>query len=506
MLGIKNYMEMAEIGIALTAEKDENKLLDKILSKIIDITYCDSGILYLQRNGMLEFGLMEYRSLGIKKGLNDALGDSIDLVLNEGLDEETCKDIIELPPIALDDNSICAYAARNKVLLNVDNVRSCKDYDFTNQIKFDKKIKYKSKTMLILPLINAEDTLVGVIQLINAFDDEGNEGIFSQEDEYVLKTLGSQAAVAISNMMYIREMERQMNSFATAFAEAIDARTPYNGTHTKKVALYALRVANEINNANARGETDEFFDENRKEQLYLAAYLHDIGKMIVPLAVMNKATRLEKRLDKIDGRFKLIKAYNEIDYLRDAITAEEYEFNCKQLDEYWAVIKKANTIGYMDDSLLEKINKISKSSYTNLDGVEINYLTNDEIECLSIRKGTLTEKERTLMESHVKMTERILDKVYFNSQYANVKKIASAHHEYLDGSGYPHKLKAKDLGLEERILAVVDIYDALTSKDRPYKRPIPVDKAFAILGDMVINGKLDSSVVDYLGRCIDIEQ
>lgn len=303
----------------------------------------------------------------------------------------------------------------------------------------------------------------------------------------------------------IREMKRQMNSFATAFAEAIDARTPYNGTHTKKVAQYALRVAKEINVANEKGETEEYFDENRTEQLYMAAYLHDIGKMIVPLAVMNKASRLDKRLPAIKARFKLLKAYFEIDYLKGIITEENFIQKKDEIDEIAALIKKANTAAYLDDETIKQIKKIGKMTYTHSDTEKIKYLTEDEVECLSIKKGTLTEKERILMESHVSATERILDKVYFNSQYDKVKKTALSHHEYLDGSGYPHKLTAEDLTLEDRILAVVDIYDALTSKDRPYKKPVPVDKAFIILGEMVKDGKLDGEVVDYLGRCIDLE-
>lgn len=483
----KEYKDIAEMGIELTAEKDESKLLDKILQKIIDITYCDSGSIYIydQAEQRLNLRMTKIISRNFEIGIK--------------------RDYANVVSIPMEESNVCAYAAINKKMLNLGDVPNNKQFDFSDILAYEEKYGYKTKTMLVLPLSNSEGDILGVIQLINAFDDFGNDGLFSASDEKFFELLGSQAAVAITNMLHIREMKKQMNSFAIAFAEAIDARTPYNGTHTKKVAFYALRVANEINEANARGETEEYFDDNRMEQLNLAAYLHDIGKMVVPLAVMNKATRLDKRMDTIKERFALIKAYYEIDYLKNIISEKVYMHKCEELESAFALIKKANKSSFLDDDAIEEIKQLGQLTYKKSDGEELSYLTAEELECLSIQKGTLTDKERALMQSHVKMTERILSKVYFNSQYNLVKKVASSHHEYLDGSGYPHKLKAKQLGLEERILSVVDIYDALTSKDRPYKRPIPVDKAFMILGDMVKEGKLDGQIVDYLGRCIDIE-
>ncbi|MEE1100898.1 MAG: HD domain-containing phosphohydrolase [Agathobacter sp.] len=489
MLFNKAYADMAEIGIALTAEKDENKLLDKILTTIIDLALCDAGILYLCTQDKLNVRLMKNPS---QEEDDTAKYDENMKMENSFIDEE-----IDIPPVYLDSNNVCACAARDNIIISINDVDYNTSYDFSQNSLIDEQLECITKSMLVLPLRNAEGNIVGVIQLLNPSEE--------QYDEYIMKIICSQAAVAITNMLYIREMKHQMNSFATAFAEAIDARTPYNGTHTKKVAQYAIRVAEEINDANARGETKEYFDESRTEQLYMAAYLHDIGKMIVPLAVMNKASRLDKRFYSITSRFKLLKAYFELDFLKGITTEDEYSVRTREIDEFLSVIKSANTASNLEDDIIAKINQIGKKTYTGPDDEKIRYLTDDEIECLSIKRGTLTEKERVLMESHVAMTERILDKVYFNSQYDKVKKTASSHHEYLDGSGYPHGLTDKDLSLDDRILAVVDIYDALTSKDRPYKKPVPVDKAFTILGDMVKAGKLDGAVVDYLGRCIDLD-
>lgn len=483
MLRQDELKEVVDIAIELSTTKDESRLLQKILLTAIRIADCDAGTLYLENDGNLEFKIMETSSLNIRQGMESA---------------------IDLPPIPISDDvtNACGYAAYIRELINIQNVDNRKQLEWSGHEKYDRLIGYDTKSMLVVPMITFDDELVGVLQLINAFDEKGNPSVFSKDDEYVARTLGALAAVSIINIRYTSEMKLQMRSFVDAFAKAIDQRTPYNGSHTKKVTKYCKMIAQYMNELHEAGRCDDYFDENRMDQLIMAASLHDIGKMVVPLSIMNKATRLEEHLGDIEKRFELLRAYYEIDLLKGIITDSEYEEKTGYLSRQLQFIRKINTIDYVDDEEVETVEEIAKKGYTTRNGELIMYLTEYETECLEIRKGTLTNRERCLMKNHVVLTGMILDKVHFNSKYKNVERIAMGHHEYLDGSGYPYGLKADQLMLESRILAVADIYDALTSTDRPYKKPIPQEKAFEIIEDMAEKGKLEVRLVSYLKEAV----
>ena len=296
MLTNKELREIVDIGIALTTEKNKNRLLEKILKKAMDVSNCDAGTLYLFTGDSLEFKIMKTLSQGVSKGENG--------------------EVIELPPVPLKEENVCAYAAIHKELINVEDVYHSERFDFSGPKRYDAMTGYRTQSMIVIPMEDSENELVGVLQLMNAQDKEGKVVSFNEDDEFVLRSMASQAAVSISNMKYMEAIKVQLHSFVSAFATAVDERTPYNGSHTRKVAVYAVILADYVNRMYAQGKCEEFFDDNRKEQLQLAAALHDIGKMIVPLSVMNKATRLDGGLDKIEERFKLLKAYYEIDFLK----------------------------------------------------------------------------------------------------------------------------------------------------------------------------------------------
>ena len=231
--------------------------------------------------------------------------------------------------------------------------------------------------------------------------------------------------------------------------------------------------------------------------------LHDIGKMVVPLSVMNKSTKLGEKLKDIRNRYEQIRLNLKIDLLENRIENDEYKSKLDYLNEAENYIKDINKRVEYIDNTGDKIEEIGSLCYVTENGISIPYLTQDEKECLKIKKGTLTNKERNIMQSHVEMTEKILDNVHFDKSMALVPKWASAHHEMLDGSGYPKHLKGDEICFESRILAVVDIYDALTSADRPYKQPMPVADAFSILDNMVDSGKLDVTIVTYLKEVVN---
>lgn len=294
-----------------------------------------------------------------------------------------------------------------------------------------------------------------------------------------------------------RELKKQMWSFTEAMAAAIDERTPYNASHTRNVAKYCGMVADHINKLHRRGKEKEHFSERRKEQLVMGALLHDIGKIAVPLSVMNKATRLDGREDGIKKRLETIRLRAHIMMLKGEKDEAWYEDICGRTEKAGNMIDKVNAAGFLSDEIRAELGEVLEYDFEGEP-----FFTESEKECLSIRKGTLTDSERKIMESHVSITKTILSKVYFNSYFRNSPIFAGQHHESLDGSGYPDGLKAEDLSTESRIMTVCDICDALLATDRPYKKPLPFEKAFAIMRDMVAKGTIDGKYVEYLYECL----
>ena len=474
--------DILNIGIEITTEKNKHRLLEKMLHKAMELSCCDAGTLYILKDGMLHFNIMKTISMGVDKGKD---GEKIDL-----------------PPVALKLENVCAYAALQKELVNISDVYHSRNFDFSGPVRYDKMTGYHTKSMLVIPMEDAEGHVIGVIQLINKLDSDGNIIAFTDEDAFILRSLGSMAAVSLTNMIYLDEIKQQMQSFVEAFATAIDKRTPYNGSHTRMVTEYAVMVADQLNALRQNGQGGEAFDGTRIEQLRLAAGLHDIGKMVVPLSVMNKSTRLEDTYKEIEHRFAYLRLLFERDLLKGALSSAEYETKIAELDVDLDVIAQANTAGFLSDELLVRINEVAMHTYRQADGTVIEYLTEQEANCLRIRKGTLTAEERSIMEGHAVMTKDILAQVYFTDTYKNVPRYASEHHEMLDGSGYPNGLCGDALSMETRILTVVDIFDALTCTDRPYKKPMSNERAFAILNQMVNEGKLDGTVVNALEQAI----
>ena len=415
-----------------------------------------------------------------------------------GMDGET----IDLPPVPIKEENVCSYAAIHREVVNIPDVYASSRFDFSGPRQYDNLTGYRTRSQLVVPLVNNENELIGVLQLINAMDEEGNTIAFNEQYEIIIRALGSMAAIELTNLSYMEALKTQIYSFVEALTTALEERTPYNALHTRNVEKYASLLADHITQLHKEGKCEWTFEPARKEQLMLAALIHDIGKMVVPLSIMNKATRLDKELEKVDERFKLLKALYEIDMLKGRLTQEEYEAVIDDLMSELAFIHEVDVIDYVDEGVNEHIKRLSKKQHVNEDGSVLPYLTDREVSCLSIRSGTLTVQERKEMENHVVMTSKILEKVQFYKGFSMVPKWVGAHHEYLDGSGYPNHLKDDELDLETRILTVVDIYDALTATDRPYKDPIPREKAIEILKNMAEKGKVDLQLVEWLDEAL----
>lgn len=481
----EDFLSILDIGIAVAGEKDRNKLLDMIIDKGMELTNCDAGTLYILKDDKLHFKIMKTISQGVDKGRNG--------------------EVIDIPAVPLREENICAYSAIHKKPLNIEDVYFSDEFDFSGPKNYDKMTGYRTQSMLAIPLIGVNDDVLGVLQLMNAKNNEGVVCSFEKSLEHIVFSLSSQASIAVCNMQYMDEIKNTLWSFTEAMTEAIDARTPYNASHTRNVGKYAGILADYFNELYEKGEETEYFTNDRKEQLLMGAMLHDIGKMIVPTKVMNKATRLGEDYDKVMQKLEFYRVKYEVMHLKGLLPEEEFKEKTGQIDNAVSVLEKVDGAGFVDDELSAKLEEVLAYTYQDLtkdNSEEVPYFTEKEKDCLRVKKGTLTAEEREIMESHVVMTERILSKVQFHSFYKDAPLFAAQHHECLNGKGYPRKLTEKDLPLESRILAVADICDALLSTDRPYKKPMPKEKAFFILEDMAKSGNIDGKIVGYLKNCI----
>lgn len=482
-LEYKDFEKMLNIGIRLTTEKNQNRLLESILEDGMQITHCDASTLYLFEEDRLVFKIMKTLSMGISRGVN---GETID----------------DMPPVSMKEENVCAYTAIHREIVNIPDVYDSNRFDFSGPKKYDALTGYHTQSLLVIPIENSESELLGVLQLINAMDEDGNVIPFDTQYNLIIRSLGSMAAIELTNISHMEELKTQLYSFVEAFATAIDERIPYNGSHTRKVAKYAGILADYITQKHNAGECEEYFDEAHKEQLLLAALLHDIGKMIIPIKVMNRPTRLDKEIEKIERRFELLESYYEVDMLKNRITEEEYREKTAELKTELEFIRNINTVGYLNDENLEHVKQLASKKHVKENGMVTPYLTESEAEYLSIRRGTLNASDRKLIESHVVMTEKILSKVHFGKRYSVVQEWAASHHELLDGSGYPNHLKGDEIGIETRILTIADIYEALTADDRPYKKPVSNEKALAILRSMAEEGKVEMRLVNWLEEAL----
>lgn len=473
--------ELLNIGIALSAEKDHNKLLEMILTEARRITRADAGTLYFYEDDKLIFKIIHNKTLGIFKGGG---GEPVDL-----------------PPVPISPGNVSAWVAINKKSVNIPDVYNAEGFDFSGPKRYDAITGYNTRSMLVVPLENYDGEVIGVLQLINAMDKEGKILSFEPYLERMVLSLASQAAVAITNMQYIEEINRLFHSFVQVMATAIDARTPYNVNHTRNIALLAESLALYIDKLESGPFASECFDIERIAQLVMAAWLHDIGKVAVPLKVMDKPSRLGELYETVMQRVDLWEAKSKVLYLEkkfaDQITTELEEWWIKQqktfLEVRELIVRANDPATFVNNDLTSQLQDIAawQEPYS---GERL--LNEEELKCLCIQRGTLTDDERKIMESHVTVTQRMLDKIKFSKKLKDVPQWAIYHHEFMDGTGYPFGLKGKEIPLEARILTILDIFDALTASDRPYKKAMPPEKALVILENMAKEGKLDHLLVE----------
>lgn len=495
--------QLNEIGVALSSQRDIDVLLNLILAKAREITQADAGSLYL-----VEEIANNERQLRFKLTQND----SIDFPFKE----------LTLP---LSENSMAGYTALRGEVLNFDDAYAIpRDLPFHFNDHFDKESGYHTGSLLSLPMRNAKGEVLGVLQLINAKRDPsvGLKGAakavknvvpFGPRAVDLALSLASQAAVAYENRKLYNEIETLFEGFVSAAVTAIEQRDPTTSGHSQRVALYTEDLARNVDAIVTGPYAAVKFDSNQLKEIRYAALLHDFGKVGVREEVLIKAKKLYPlQLELLKQRFDYIRKEIEATSVRRKLQVylerdrgralaevarltEDYDQRLKRIDEYLQFIIDSNEPTLMEGGKFDKLREIAAQYYIDQRGVERPYLSPDEVKMLLIPKGSLDSAERLQIESHVVHTFNFLKQIPWTKGLQGVPSIARAHHEKLNGTGYPYKLRSEEIPLPAKMMTICDIYDALTASDRPYKRAVPVERALSILKDCAKDGEIDPELL-----------
>ncbi len=401
---------------------------------------------------------------------------------------------------------LAGHVATTGEILNIKD--AYKDARFSDKV--DRKTGFRTKTVLCAPIINRDGVIIGVVQVINKKD-----GYYNKKDEELLSVIASQIAVALTTAQLIRSLKELISAFLKSMAAAIDEKSPYTGGHIKRVVDLSMLIANSINQNNSGQFKNVFFTAEELEELRIAAWMHDIGKIVTPQHIIDKGTRLEKLIDRIniiEIRFHLIESLMQMEFTnkKNAFAKSDNHagFHIKtlknnlknQIDTLKNELAFIKSCNHPDNIMTEKkiyrIKAIARKSY-QFNNKTFPYLTDNEIKNLCILKGTLTDDERQVVENHALATQKITEVLPFPEQLSRVAEFASSHHEKLDGTGYPNHLSKKDLALQSRILAIADIFEALTAKDRPYRDPMKISQAVKIMKFMKNDNHIDGDIYDF---------
>ena len=543
-----SFKRLIDIGIALSAEKDIDRLMEIILLEAKDIGGADGGTIYIRnREDLLEFAIVRTDSLGLAEGGTTGVEISlpaVNMYLEDG--EPNLKNLV-------------SYVANTGEPLNLKDAYATKEFDLTGTKKFDEVTGYKSCSFLTVPLKNNTGRIIGVLQLLNSMDANNNICPFSSETQPLIEALASQAAVSLENQNLIESQKNLLDSFIELMASAVDAKYPYTGGHCQRVP----ELTEMLTEAACRSEEGPFaeFSLNEEEwyELHIGAWLHDCGKVTTPEYVVDKATKLETitdRIHEIRTRFEVIKRDRIIAYqqklLDGATNSDELkaqlDAQLSGLDDDYSFIAECNLGGeFMEEGRLERLQQIADYEWTRtLDdrlGVSfdeakrkdrtppeqlptVEHLLADkpdhivehdvvvqsadtenrygfsvdvpehkynrgEVYNLAVSRGTLTAEERFKINDHIVQTIVMLENLPFPEHLDRVPEIAGGHHEKMDGTGYPKKIMGGEMSIPARIMAIADVFEALTAADRPYKKPKSLSESINIMGFMVKDQHLD---------------
>ena len=491
--------------VELSGEPNTGRLLERILSEAQGITHADGGTLYLLRDNddqgeRLEFALVRNDTLKISQG---------------GAGNEP----ISLPPIPLREGDggenhhhVAAHAALTGEVVNIEDAYTSDLFDFSGTKEFDRAHGYRSTSFLTIPLLNHLDEVIGVLQLVNARHPESRDVIaFSEQVEPLVRALASYAAIALNNLILVQELKNLLDAFIKVIAQAIDAKSSHTSGHCQRVPLLTELIAQA-----ACADDGQFHDFNLDEEewyeLHVAAWMHDCGKLATPDSVLDKSTKLHTLHDRINDvgtRFAVLRQQCEIDYLAAVSEAKADVTSLKRkrdealarLDEELAFVERANKGGeFMAAEDQQRIRDIAARKWRDARGNEQPLLSDDEVYNLCIERGTLTAEEREVINDHMRVTIDMLESLPFPRKLRRVPEYAGGHHEKMDGSGFPRGLTRDQMSIPARMMAVADIFEALTAKDRPYKEPMKISQALSILKKMRENDHIDPDIYELFVR------
>ena len=463
---LEKIRRLATIGVALSAEKNLERLLEMILEEARSFTNADGGTLYIVSDDELElrFAVVQSSTLNIRMG---------------GTNGEITWSPVSLrnPDGSPNYQNVSAYVALSGKVINIPDGYDADGFNFEGTRSFDAKTGYRSKSMLVVPMRNHENDIIGVLQLLNALDTVNGEIVsFSAESQQMAESLASQAAVALTNNRLIHGLEDLLESFMRSIAVVIDEKSPYTGGHVRRVVGLTMDITHKINEVSEGPYAATYFNEDAMREIKMAAWLHDVGKVTTPEYIIDKATKLETVFDRIELlkiRFELLKRDHEFRLVKqDATQVNSDEFIKKLKDDLDFLVKINYGSGYMSEEMVKRVRDIAGTQLV-IDGEQRSILTDDEISNLSVKSGTLTEDERGLVNNHSSVTYKILSQLPFPKKLKNVPEYAASHHERLDGSGYPLGLKGVVVGEGDTYeQALADVKSAIRFHIKTFGRDV----------------------------------
>jgi HD-GYP domain-containing protein (c-di-GMP phosphodiesterase class II) len=489
--------EMLNVSIALSSEKNTARLLESILLAAKKLSNADGGTIY---------SVNEKQELVFDTLFNDTLG------MHWG---GSSGSEIQFPPIPIyedgnvNQHALVAIAADANKVINIPDIYTNDEYDFETAKQLDVKNNYRTQSVLTIPMINHEGDINGVLQLVNARD---NTGIipFSPATERGIQAMASLASVALTNRQLIDSMEELFQAFTQLIAKAIDEKSPYTGGHCRRVPELTMMIAEAVHRHDQGPLADFTMSDADRHELNLAGWIHDCGKVATPEYVMDKSKKLETvfdRIELIETRFEVAKRDVEIDYLQKVAETkdesektqlrENFEHSIEQLNQDYAFVKAANTGGeFMDEADQNRLDSIGQSSSVFVEGISTPLLTEEEIYNLRTARGTLNKEEREIINRHMDITVEMLESLPFPKHLKRVPEFAGGHHEKMDGTGYPKGLTRDQMSVPARMMAIADIFEALTAADRPYKDAKKLSECLTIMGRMRLGDHIDPDLFE----------
>ena len=483
--------QLLRIGSSLSSEKDIDQLLENILQAAMQITNADAGSLYrVVDDQLLKFEIVHTKSKGVHLGGKRTMP-------------------IAIPPLPLfkedgtpDLGRVVCYAYHKEQTVNVADAYNAEGFDFTGTHKFDAANGYRSTSFLTVPMKNHESETIGILQLINATDPVTGKVIpFTLDSQEIVEALSSQAAVALTNRMLILHLEELFESFIGLINHAIDDKSPYTGGHCNRVPDLTMMLADAVNRCNAGPLKDFSLNDGDRQELKIAGLLHDCGKITTPVHVVDKSTKLEKIFDRIhliEIRAEVALRDIQLALAQKLINEEEAEQRRTQLIDDFNFLSHCNIGGeFMKDPDVQRVHDIAKRyMWQDVSGNTHPFLSEEEIGNLTIRAGTLNNEERQIINHHIDLTISMLEKLPWPKHLRNVTEYAGGHHEKMDGKGYPKGLTREQMSVPARCMGIADIFEALTAKDRPYKKGKTLSESLEILGKMKLGQHVDPDLFD----------